>query len=315
MLVKIRALARIALFLMVLTTFAGGASAATCTASMSDFNFATTSVRDGNTPRIMGTLRVECDALLGLISLVNLCITVDDGDGGAGSSNSPRYMRRADGTQLAYQLYRGGYGGTVLNTISGITLNLLGSSVYEEPIFAEVIDSGTSVKGGYYSSNFTAGTDFRVTAGTLFSCTSRGAQDTSDFMVSADIEPSCTVSAGTLDFGTLGTNVSAAVTAQTTIDVSCSVGVPYSVQLGEGQGPGVSDPSFRKMTSGSNTLSYGLYRNQTLTAPWGWTIGVNDNSGTGTGAIQSIPVYGQINSGQTVPVGVYSDSVIITVNY
>lgn len=312
---KIRAAARIALFLAVLSTFAGESAAQSCTASMTDFNFGTTSVRGGSTPRILGTLRVECGALLGLISLVNLCITVDAGDGGSGPSNNPRYMRRADGTQLAYQLYRGGYGGTVLNNISGVSLSLLSSTVYEETIYAEVIDSGTSVNGGYYSSNFTAGIDFRVTAGTLLSCTSRGEQDSSDFMVSADIEPSCTVSAGTLDFGTLGTNVSAAVVAQTTIDVSCSAGVPYSVQLGQGQGPGVSDPTARQMSSGSNTLSYGLYRNQTLTAPWGWTVGVNDNSGTGTGAIQSIPVYGQINSGQTVPVGVYSDSVIITVNY
>ncbi|GAA6203151.1 spore coat U domain-containing protein [Aquicoccus sp. SU-CL01552] len=315
MLVKIRALARVALCLAVLSTFAGGAAAATCTASMTDFNFGETSVRGGSTPRTLGTLRVECSALLGLVSLVNLCITVGPGDGRAGSSNSPRYMRRADDTKLAYQLYRGGYGGTVLNNISGIRLSLSGSTVYEETIYAEVIDSGTSVNGGYYSSNFAAGTHFQVTAGTLLSCTSRGVQDTSDFMVSADIEPSCTVSAGTLDFGTLGTNISAAVAAQTTIDVSCSAGVPYSVQLGGGQGPGVSDPSLRKMTSGSNTLSYGLYRNQTLTAPWGWTSGVNDTSSTGTGAVQSIAVYGQINSGQTVPVGVYSDSVVITVNY
>jgi len=293
----------------------GGAFAQSCTATMDDFNFGTTSVRGGITPRTLGTLRVDCSALLGIISLANICITVGAGDGGAGPSNSPRYLRRADGTQLAYQLYRGGYGGTVLNSISGVQLNLLGSSVFEETIYAEVVDSGTAVKGGYYDSDFSGGVDFIVTAGTLLSCTSRGQQDAGDFSVSADIEPSCTVSAGTLDFGTLGTTVSAPVTGQTTIDVTCSTGIPYSVYLDRGQGAGVTDPTARKMTSAGSTLTYGLYRNQALSAPWGWTTGVDGYSATGTGALQSLPVYGQISAGQTVPVGVYNDSVVITVDY
>ncbi len=241
--------------------------------------------------------------------------TVGDGDGGAGPSHSPRYMQRADGTQLAYQLYRGGYGGTVLSSITNVSLTLLSSTVYEETIYAEILDSGTSVKGGYHDSTFIGGVDFVVTAGTLFSCTSSGTQDANDFTVSADIEPSCTVTAGTLDFGTLGTSVSAPVTGQTTIDVTCSNGIPYSVYLDEGLGAGVTDPTARKMTSGGNTLTYGLYRNAALSAPWGWTAGVDVYSATGTGALQSIPVYGQIPSGQTVPVGIYNDSVVITVDY
>lgn len=310
-----RILIRITLALSLCAASVGGAVAQSCTATMDDFNFGTTSVRGGSTPQTLGTLRVDCSALLGLISLVNICVTVGAGDGGAGPSNSPRYMRRADGNQLAYQLYRGGYGGTVLNGISGVQLSLLGSSVFEETIYAEILDSGTSVKGGYYDSNFFGGVDFVVTAGTLLSCTSRGQQDTGDFTVSTDIEPSCTVSAGTLDFGTLGTTVSAPVTGQATIDVTCSNGIPYTVYLGQGQGMSVTDPTGRKMTSGSNTLTYGLYRNQALSAPWGWTAGVDGYAATGTGALQSVPVYGQISAGQTVPVGVYNDSVVITVDY
>ena len=307
-----RILASIALCLAVSAPLAGAANAQACTATMDGFDFGTTSVRGGSTPQTLGTLRVDCSALLGLVSLYTICISVDAGDGGAGASNSPRYMRRADGTQLAYQLYRGGYGGTVLNDINGITLNLLSSTVYQETIYAEVLDSGTAVKGGSYASDFAGGVDFRVTAG-LLACSAD--QDVAGFTVAADIVPSCTVSAGTLDFGTLATTVSAPVAGQTTIDVSCSDGIPYTVHLGPGTGPGVSDPASRKMLSGSNTLSYGLYRNAAMTAAWGWTAGVDGLSATGTGAAQSIPVYGQVHAGQTVPTGTYNDSVVITVEY
>ncbi len=290
------------------------ASAELCTVTMDDFDFATVSVRGGSTPQIMGTLRIDC-SVLPLLSLIRFCIHVGPGDGGAGGSNIPRYMTRADGTRLAYQLYRGGYGGQVVNDINGISFTLLNTKIYEEPIYAQILDTGTAVKGGSYDSNFLGGVDFTATAGVALNCTIYGPQTTGNFMVSADIVPSCTVSAGTLDFGTLGTRVTAPVAGQTTIDVTCSDNTPYSVYLGPGMGAGVSSPAARKMSSGANTLSYGLYRNQSMTQPWGWTHGVDGLSSTGTGAVQSIPVYGQINPGQTAPVGIYNDSVVITVEY
>ena len=293
------------------------ASLELCTVTLDDFDFGTVSVRGGSTPQVMGTLRIDCSALV-LASLIRFCIHVGPGDGEAGASNTPRYMTRADGTRLAYQLYRGGYGGQVLNEINGISFNLLNTKIYEEPIYAQIIDTGTAVKGGSYDSFFQGGENsihFSATAGVLLSCTSLGPQIAGNFTVSADIVPSCTVSAGTLDFGTLGTNVTAPVAGQTTIDVTCSDNTPYTVYLGSGTGAGVSSPAARKMSSGANTLSYGLYRNSSMTQPWGWTHGVDGLSATGIGAVQSIPVYGQINPGQTAPVGIYNDSVVITVEY
>jgi len=285
-----------------------------CTVTLDDFDFGTVSVRGGSTPQIMGTLRIDC-SVLPLVSLIRFCIHVGPGDGGAGGSNIPRYMTRADDTRLAYQLYRGGYGGQVVNDINGISLTLLNTKIYEEPIYAQILDTGTAVKGGSYDSNFLGGVHLTATAGLALSCTTYGSQTTGNFTVSADIVPSCTVSAGTLDFGTLGTNVTAPVAGQTTIDVTCSDNTPYTVYLGSGTGAGVSSPAARKMSSGANTLSYGLFRNPSMTQPWGWTHGVDGLSATGIGAVQSIPVYGQINPGQTAPVGIYNDSVVITVEY
>ena len=310
-----RFLIRIAVSLSVTVRLAGMAeSAELCSVTLDDFDFGEVSVRGGSTPQIMGTLRIDCRALI-LGSLIRFCIHVGAGDGGAGASNIPRYMIRADGTRLAYQLYRGGYGGQVVNDINGISLSLLNTKIYEEPIYAQILDTGTAVNGGTYDSHFLGGVDLTATAGLALSCTTFGEQITGDFTVSADIVPSCTVSAGTLDFGTLGTNVTAPVAGQTTIDVTCSDNIPYTVYLGSGTGTGVSGPAARKMSSGANTLSYGLYRNPSMTQPWGWTHGVDGLSATGIGAVQSIPVYGQINPGQTAPVGIYNDSVVITVEY
>lgn len=302
----------IALCAGVAVSVAGAALAGTCTATMSDFDFGDQSLRGGSTDTIYGTLRVDCGPLLGPLNLnTTVCISVGAGGGGAGPSNNPRYMLRADDSILEYQLFRAG--GAPLNEITNIQLSLLGSSVFEEVIHAEITDTGgAAVKGGSYASNFTGGIDFTVTAG-LLSCADP--QATGSFTVSANIVPSCSVSAGTLDFGTLGTNVTAPITGQTTIDVACSDGIPYSVYLDQGTGPGVADPTGRKMVSGSNTLSYGLYRNVGLTSSWGWTAGFDGLSATGTGAVQSIPVYGQINAGQTAPTGTYNDTVVITVEY
>lgn len=310
---KTQSVLRIALCAGVAVSVAGAALAQTCTATMSDFDFGDQSVRGGSTDTVYGTLRVDCGPLLGLINLATVCISVGAGSGRAGASNNPRYMRRADDSILEYQLFRAG--GAPLNEITNIqlSLSLLGSSVFEEVIHAEITDTGgTAVKGGSYVSNFDGGTEFAVKAGWL-SCADL--QDTASFSVSANIVPSCSVSAGTLDFGSLGTNVTAAITGQSTIDVACSDGIPYSVYLDQGTGPGVAAPTGRKMASGSDTLSYGLYRNATLTSPWGWTAGVDGLSATGTGAVQSIPVYGQINAGQTAPTGTYNDTVVITVEY
>lgn len=312
--VKRRALTWACLAALAILVAAGPARPQVCSATMTDFNFGTTSVRAGNQPRIMGNLVVDCTALLGLVSLANVCITFGPGGGGAGPSNNPRYMVGPGGQLLSYQLYRSSYGGTPLTSITGVSLGLL-SPTYQETIYAQVESLGNSVNGGYYQSNFAVPSDFRMTAGTLLSCTTYGQQDTSPFTVSANIVPSCTVSAGTLNFGSVGTNIQTPVAAQTSLTLTCSSGTTYSVLLGPGQGAGVSDPTVRKMAYGTNSLAYGLYRNQSMTAPWGWTAGTNDFTGTGTGSPQSITVYGKINGGQTVPTGIYNDSVVITVNY
>jgi spore coat protein U-like protein len=67
--------------------------------------------------------------------------------------------------------------------------------------------------------------------------------------------------------------------------------------------------------SGSNFINYALYRDSARTANWGNTVGTDTVSGTGTGANQSLTVYGRVPA-QTTPVaGTYTDTIVVTVTY
>ncbi len=141
-----------------------------------------------------------------------------------------------------------------------------------------------------------------------------GAQASGTLSVSATVLSSCTVSALPLAFGSY-TPAVGELTGTTTIAVLCTLSTPYHVRLGTGQNS--SDVAERKMkiAAGADTLSYALYRDAGRTNNWGQTNGTDAMSGTGSGLLQNISVYGAIPANQFVPAGVYADSVTITVDY
>jgi spore coat protein U-like protein len=70
------------------------------------------------------------------------------------------------------------------------------------------------------------------------------------------------------------------------------------------------------MVSGGNTLNYSLFSNAGRTTNWGNNIGTDTVAGTGTGALQTLTVYGRIPASQTTaPVGSYSDTITVTVTF
>jgi spore coat protein U-like protein len=105
------------------------------------------------------------------------------------------------------------------------------------------------------------------------------------------------------------------------IAVSCNgiVGqaISYTIAISSG-----SSGSFvsRKMISGRYALNYNFYLNATHATVWG-----DGNVGTGilTDSYASVAgmnvrnylIYGRIPSGQAVPPGVYSDSMVVTITY
>ena len=125
--------------------------------------------------------------------------------------------------------------------------------------------------------------------------------------VSVSINATCTVGAGTLDFGTQSNVGGAAnIDAAGSFTVTCTNTVGYATTLGNG----ANFSSGRRMTNGTVFINYSIYSDAGRTTAW------SSVAGTGTGSAQTLNVYGRIPTGQTsVSTGSYTDTVQITVTY
>lgn len=151
-----------------------------------------------------------------------------------------------------------------------------------------------------------------LTAGSAYAAT-----ESTTFTVGATVADSCSVSASNLAFGNIDPllNSTTATDATTTISVTCANGTAYNVGLNAGTATGATVTA-RKMTSGTNTLDYALYSDSGRTTNWGNTVGTDTVAGTGSGAAQSLTVYGRVPSGQvSAQTGSYSDTITVTVTY
>ncbi len=132
--------------------------------------------------------------------------------------------------------------------------------------------------------------------------------------VTATVSSTCIVGASTLAFSSATSAAIQAgnIDAAGTVTVNCTAGSAYTISLDAGAGSGATVAS-RKMTSGSNLLSYSVYTTAARTTVWG--DGTGTVTGTGTGASQSIAAYGRIFAGQVVPAATYTDTINVTITY
>lgn len=292
---------------------AGAAQALTCSATMSDIDFGAISVRAGVTNATSGALRIDCTGA-GPLEAVGVCARFGTGSGG--TSLSPRRMRRADGGTLEYELRSGGNGPAFPTWTEAFLLVpvTLGSGSAVATVYADIVSSGVSTGTGFYLSTFSGAGDVQVTYD-VASCQSSGpAALVGDFTVSADVRSSCEVDASALDFGGLAQVITGAVPAEATLNVRCTAATAYAIRLDNGQGAGATGPEDRRMTSPLGQLSYGLYLDPARSAPWG-DLPSNDLDAQGAGANQAFTIYGRIHAGQSVTPGLYTDSVVVTIEY
>ena len=134
---------------------------------------------------------------------------------------------------------------------------------------------------------------------------------TTQMTVTATVLPNCLLSASNLAFGNYA---GALINSTSTISVTCTNTTPYNVGLNPGLATGATVTT-RKMQNGANRLSYSLYQNSTHTTNWGNTVNTDTEPGIGSGAVQSLTVYGQLPAGQYVTPGNYSDTITATITY
>ena len=305
-----------ALFLA--TIFCGllpqSAAALTCRATVSNINFGSVSVRAGSVNQTSGNITITCNGAL--ISLVGACLRFGPGTGGAGSNNSPRYMRRGDGAALPFQLRPIGNGSTfgTLNSMYVPVTTLLGSGTATVPIFADITANSVSVGSGQYSSTFSGASHIELQYEVLTSCELLNqTASVPPFTIAAEVVPSCELDVTSLSFGSISRSLINPVDETATVNVRCTSDTSYTIGLGMGGGGG-SNPQMRQMRNGAQTLSYGLYRDSARVMPWGNLPG-NMMSATGTGSNNAFTVFGRIHAGQSPGIGVYTDNVIVTITY
>jgi spore coat protein U-like protein len=123
-----------------------------------------------------------------------------------------------------------------------------------------------------------------------------------------------------MNFGSLGlsfmTTDKTGVSAN--IGYTCSAGMSVTLTLGQGSNPaaGSSDAApLRRIRLGatSNYIRYNLYTDNTYSTVWGNTAATGVTT-TGTGSGQTALVYGTAVHA-TVPVGSYSDIVVVTIAF
>jgi len=120
----------------------------------------------------------------------------------------------------------------------------------------------------------------------------------------------CTVSASGLDFGSYDPFSNQSLDGATTISVACDVGATYSIALS----PGAGSYGARAMTNGSYQLLYNLYTDATLATVWGDATGATATVG-GAGTVANHTVYGRIPARQNAYVGLYSDTIVVTLTF
>ena len=138
---------------------------------------------------------------------------------------------------------------------------------------------------------------------------------TGQFDVTATVLDNCFVSATDLAFGNYAPGSGTAATASTTLQVTCTPSLAYTIALNGGTTTGTVAARAMK-DSGTNQLTYGLYTTNGYATIWGDGTGSTQTvAGTGNGSAKPHTVYGRIPASQFVPAGSYSDRITVTVSY
>ncbi|CAM2150963.1 Spore coat protein U (SCPU) domain-containing protein [Pararobbsia alpina] len=133
------------------------------------------------------------------------------------------------------------------------------------------------------------------------------------FTAKATVTNNCNISANDVAFSPASL-LTSALNATGSLNVQCTNGDAYRVAL---NGGGSGNVNARQMTrqGGGGTVSYQLYTDAAHSTAWGDATGGSVASGTGTGAWQTINVYGVVPIQSTPQPGRYSDTITATITF
>jgi spore coat protein U-like protein len=98
------------------------------------------------------------------------------------------------------------------------------------------------------------------------------------------------------------------------ISIRCQGGSDHAYEVNLSTGQSHSYVA-RMMKSGANTLTYNIYTNASRTIVWGDGHGGSSTQTAYKNSTTTLDLFGQIPAGQDVANGLYTDSLIVTVNF
>jgi spore coat protein U-like protein len=299
------------------------ARAQSCSFSVSNVNFGAVDTLSGNNDDTTATVSISCSGVS--LSTIRLCPNLGFGTGGVTESN--RQML-SGANILTYQLYSTTWGGTIWGSdlfadpptppALSVTLNVFGSGSISPTVFARAFGGQSTAPAGSYLSTYSSTqAQLRYATCPLGNCpacsASLAGSTNATFTVSATVASNCLVLAQNINFGSIGV-LSANVDATGQITVTCTPTTSYTISLNGGTTG--SPPASRKMSKGSETVTYGLYKDAVRSQIWGDASTPGSTvPGTGTGLSQNLPVYGRVPPQTTPSPGLYTDTVVVTVTY
>ncbi len=140
---------------------------------------------------------------------------------------------------------------------------------------------------------------------------------TANLTVTATVTNNCTISTAPVAFGNYDpvvANASTSLDSTGTVTVACTKGATATVGLSLGSNP--SGSTRRLKDGGTNVLTYELYQDSGRSTVWGDAGAALLSPGAAPSkAPRSFTVYARVPSGQDVPAGNYTDTVVATVNF
>ncbi|QNP50064.1 Csu type fimbrial protein [Diaphorobacter aerolatus] len=154
------------------------------------------------------------------------------------------------------------------------------------------------------------------TIGTPADCsTTTNVDATFPFEVSAEVPNFCAISTvSDMQFADVAGIGDTSRNAVANIAVQCTYTTPYKINLTPSNASTNGQGRMALQSGGTDSVPYSLFQNAARTVAWGNQSSSN-YSGTGSGLVQNVPVYGLVPANLDATPGNYRDSVQVTVTY
>ena len=153
----------------------------------------------------------------------------------------------------------------------------------------------------------------------MYSPLAYGATKQQNMSVQSQVTVNCsfqsTPSLNFLSYDPNGVNSALPLDQTALLQLSCTRGATTTIGIDNGTHTGQAPIGTRALADGNKYLGYDLYQDSVRTTLW-TNAGAGLYNYTSTSSLPAtISIYGRVFPSQNVPTGIYTDTLVITINY